>query len=68
MLRCIGEYEGENYFIKEIFGELFNFIVLNLKDKILIGGMKVGKWFLFSYRWFERWFYFGWNVYVDVRD
>lgn len=41
MLRCIGEYEGENYFIKKIFGELFNFI-MNLKDKILIGGWKWG--------------------------
>lgn len=43
MPRCIGEHEGENYPIKEIFGEPFNFIVLNLKDKTSIGGMKVGK-------------------------
>lgn len=43
MPRCIGEHEGENYPIKEIFGEPFNFIVLNIKDKTSIGGMKVGK-------------------------
>lgn len=42
MPRCIGEHEGENYPIKEIFGEPFNFIVLNLKDKTSIGGWKWG--------------------------
>lgn len=44
MPRCIGEHEGENYPIKKIFGEPFNFI-MNLKDKTSFGGMKVGKWF-----------------------